>query len=206
VLVISAVASAIAITAVSTHNPTSIRRWSTPTTMAESIQPEPDRALVLHAEPAPALEAPPCPASRVEVEFVRTGHAVGNDWLAFRLTNVGTEDCQLAGNPLVTAQLSGFEPVVASRGVIVAGWPQAGPAATLPPGEGANLSVILNAPCQRQRPSPGPASMPLATLRLALPDEVIDLPIPDTVGETFRPNGVCSFSVSGFERWRPVAR
>ena len=205
-LVVPTAASTIAITAVATRSPTSTRQPKTLTTLAESMQPAPGRTLLLYAEPASAPVAPLCPASRVDVEFVRTGHAVGHDWLNFRLTNAGTEDCQLAGTPLVTAQLPGFEPVVASRGVIVAGWPEAGPAATLPPGESANLSVILDAPCQRQQPSPVPPSMPPATVRLALPDEVIDLPVPDTVGETFRPNGICSFSVSGFERWRPVAR
>jgi hypothetical protein len=66
--------------------------------------------------------------------------------------------------------------------------------------------VILNAPCQRQRPSSIPADVPPATVELALPGGVIELPIPDTVSRTFRPNGICSFSVSGFERWRPAAR
>lgn len=115
-------------------------------------------------------------------------------------------DCQLAGDPMVTARLSGFEPVAASRGLVVGGWPDAGPAATLPPGESANLSVIMNAPCQRQWPSPVPAGLPPATVDLVLPGGVTQLPIPDTVREPFRPNGICSFSVSGFERFRPVVR
>lgn len=178
---------------------------TSPTTVV-SLPDDYKRPLLVYAEPAPAPPAPLCEASQVNVAFVRKHGSVGHDWLSFRLTNTGPADCQLAGDPRVTARLSGFEPVAASRGLVVGGWPDAGPAATLPPGESANLSVIMNAPCQRQWPSPVPAGLPPATVDLELPGGVTQLPIPDTVRESFRPNGICSFSVSGFERFRPVVR
>lgn len=204
--VLSAIVVIATVNALFADRTRSVRPSMTPTTVATHVRSDSDRAVRVIAEPAPAPPAPPCRTSEVQATLVRTHGAVGHDWLSFRLTNTGLEDCRLAGDPLVTARLAGFEPVVATRGVVVAGWPEAGPAVTLPPGESANLGVILNPPCQLRRPSPVPPGLSPATVDLGLPDGVIELAIPDNVADFLRPNGICSFSVPGFERWRPVAR
>jgi hypothetical protein len=201
VIVVSA-----AMSACSPDRTRSTQPSGTPTTSVVKGPADSQRPLLVYAEPALAPPDPLCEASQVNVAFVREHHAVGHDWLSFRLTNAAPVDCQLAGDPVVTARLSGFEPVAASRGLVVGGWPDAGPAATLPPGGSANLSVISNVPCQREWPSPVPAGLPPATVDLELPGGVTQLPIPETVRDPFRPNGTCSFSVAGFERFRPVVR
>lgn len=114
---------------------------------------------------------------------------------------MAADQCQLAGDPVVTATRGNNPPVVASRGVVVAGFPDAGPAATIGPGDAAGLSVVVAGECQNGKwLESGRVVVPPA-IDLTLPGGVLKLAVPDYVGHQFRPDGICPFMVSGFEHW-----
>jgi hypothetical protein len=121
--------------------------------------------------------------------------------LDFTLSNMSGDQCQLAGDPVVTATRGNDAPVLASRGVTVAGFPDAGPAATIAPGGAAGLSVIMAGECQNDKwLASGRVVMP-AAVDLTLPGGVLRLAVPEDVGHQFRPDGLCPFMVSGFQHW-----
>jgi hypothetical protein len=162
----------------------------------------PDAVARVLPEPAPAPPARPCHAQDVVPTFVGVSVAPGSKWLEFRLSNMAADQCQLAGDPLVTATRGNDPPVLASRGVVVAGFPDAGPAATIGPGDAARLSVIVAGECQNEKwLASGRVVMP-AAVDLTLPGGVLRLAVPDDVGHQFRPDGLCPFMVSGFQHWR----
>ena len=86
-------------------------------------------------------------------------------------------------------------------GVVVGGFPDAGPAATLGSGDAAGLSVIVAGECENDNWLRSGHVVVPATVDLTLPGGVLGLPVPDDVGHQFRPDGLCPFMVSGFEHW-----
>lgn len=91
--------------------------------------------------------------------------------------------------------------VSASRGVAVAGFPDAGPAATIGPGDAAGLSVVVAGECQNEKWLESGRVVVPAAIDLTLPGGVVRLAVPDNVDHQFRPDGICPFMVSGFEHW-----
>jgi hypothetical protein len=153
-------------------------------------------------EPAAAPPAPSCRAEDIMATFGDESVAAGTVWMTFTLSNTGGDACQLAGDPQVAARSEGRPPILASRGVVVSGWPDAGPAATIGPGGAARLSVMVDRACENERRAQPQALSGAVSLELALPGGVRQLSVPERVRELFRPSGLCPFAVSGFERWR----
>lgn len=153
-------------------------------------------------EPAAAPPAPSCGAEHIVATFGHESVAAGTVWMSFTLSNTGGDACQLAGDPQVTVTREGRPPILASRGVVASGWPEAGPAATIGAGDAARLSVIVDRACENERRAQSQALSGPARLELALPGGVRQLSVPERVSELFRPSGLCPFAVSGFEHWR----
>lgn len=152
-------------------------------------------------EPAPAPPARSCQAQDIVSTFVGVSVAPGSKWVDFTLSNTAADQCQLAGDPVVTATRGDAPPVFASRGVTVPGFPDAGPAATIGPGDAAGLSVIVAGQCENDKWLESGRVVVPAAIDLTLPGGVLRLAVPDDVGHQFRPDGICPFMVSGFERW-----
>jgi len=168
---------------------------------AELVATTADALAHVLPKPAPAPPARPCQAHDIVPTFIGISVAAGSKWIDFELLNAAEEPCQLAGDPVVAARRGSDPAVLASRGVVVGGFPDAGLAATVGPGDAAGLSVIVAGECENDNwLRSGRVSVP-ATLDLALPGGVLRLAVPDDVGHQFRPDGLCPFMVSGFEHW-----
>jgi hypothetical protein len=175
--------------------------WSESTRPAERVATTADAFARVLPEAAPAPPAPPCQAHDIVPTFIGVSVAPGSKWIDFALLNAGEGPCQLAGDPVVAARRGSDPAVLASRGVVVGGFPDAGPAATLGSGDAAGLSVIVAGECQNDNWLRSGRVLVPASLDLTLPGGVLGLAVPDDVGHQFRPDGLCPFMVSGFEHW-----